>query len=184
MNSHNSLDVLLDYSLSLLDHAYEVIDRHSELDLGSYSESVGPHLRHVIEHYEALMSALRTEPMDIHSPLVDYDARAREPRFERDPYAAQMRRRGLQTCLQRLRGNGTTTFAQTVTVRSLIGHTGAIELFVQSTISRELIFLASHTVHHFALLEALARARGASFGANFGRAPATVANDRLTEKHG
>ena len=180
MNSDTPPNALLDYSLRLLGHAHEVIDRHEELGMGAYSESVGPHLRHVIEHYEAL---LRAATDHVHSSFVDYDGRRRDQQLECDPHVAQLRLRGVQTALQNLRGNGLTGLAQTVAVRVLIGNVGNIELSVQSNIARELIFLASHTVHHFALLEALAKSHGASFGVNFGRAPATMANDRSAEKH-
>jgi len=183
MTSGNSVNVLLEYSISLLERAYGVADQYGVLDFTSYSEVVGPHLRHVIEHYEALLFALRANTSETHSPFVDYDARARDQHLERDAHAAQMRLRDLQGHLQSLRCNRATKLDRVVTVRSLIGHVGHIELVTESTTARELAFLASHTVHHFALLEGLARAHGKSFGVNFGRAPATIANDRSEEKH-
>ena len=175
-------NALLDYSISLLDRAYEVADRCGELGLGTYSNSVGPHLRHVIEHYEALLLAHRINRAEAHSFFVDYDARPRDQSLEQDSHAARLRLRDLQTVLQSLRCNRSTTLDQVVTVRSLIGNAGQIELTTHSTLARELVFLASHTVHHFALLECLAKSRGKSFGVNFGRAPATVAHDRSQEK--
>ncbi len=182
MISGSLSNAILEYTMSLLDRAYEVADRFSALGLGSYSDIVGPHLRHVIEHYEALLPALRANDCATQLPLVDYDARARDHRLERDCAVAQRRLRVLQTSLQSLRSSIAPLLDRDVNVRFLIGHAGQTELTTQSTIARELIFLASHTVHHFALLEALATAHGKSFGVNFGRAPATVANDRLQDK--
>ena len=183
MISGNLPNALLEYTISLLDRAYEVADRYGELGLGSYCDVVGPHLRHVIEHYEALLPALRANNRAPQLPLVDYDARARDHRVERDCGVAQMRLRVLQTSLQNLRSSLAPLLDRVVNVRSLIGDAGQTELTTESTVARELTFLASHTVHHFALLEARAGAKGKSFGVNFGRAPATVAHDRMQEEH-
>ncbi len=174
-------NALLDYSINLLDLACEVTDRHSELGFDVYSEGVGPHLRHVIEHYEALLTAVQASNTEEAPPLVAYDARARDRHLERDSHVARLRLRDLQTGLQTLRRDRSGALDQVVIVRSLIGSAGQIEINTRSTLARELTFLASHTVHHFALLEGLASARGISFGINFGRAPATIANDQLQE---
>jgi hypothetical protein len=40
------------------------------------------------------------------------------------------------------------------------------------------VFVASHAVHHFALLHAYCLQQGIPIGENFGKAPATVANER------
>lgn len=181
MISSNVPHALLDYSISLLERAFDVADHYGELGFATYSEGIGPQLRHVIEHYEALLIALRANTSGTRSPYVDYDARARDQHLERDSHAAQLRLRELQIGLQSLRGNRLSALDRVVTVRSRAGHAGHIEIITQSTIGRELTFLASHTVHHFALLEALANAQGTSFGLNFGRAPATISNDRLHE---
>jgi hypothetical protein len=41
-------------------------------------------------------------------------------------------------------------------------------------VTRELQFLASHTVHHYALIAHLARDRGVGVAPEFGVAPATL----------
>ncbi len=48
----------------------------------------------------------------------------------------------------------------------------------RSSVGRELRFLASHTVHHYALIAALLRQRGVDPGESFGVAPATAAHWR------
>jgi hypothetical protein len=58
------------------------------------------------------------------------------------------------------------------------GEAGDMELTVPSTLGRELLFLSSHTVHHFALLGNYCKAAGVEMGADFGKAPATVAFER------
>ena len=47
-----------------------------------------------------------------------------------------------------------------------------------STIGRELVFLHSHTTHHFALIAFLLRAQGVTVPADFGLNPATVKHAR------
>ena len=43
-------------------------------------QAVGPHLRHCVDHFTLLLEGWR-------SGVVDYDARLRDPRLERDPRA-------------------------------------------------------------------------------------------------
>ncbi|MBP6670575.1 MAG: hypothetical protein KA180_14065, partial [Gemmatimonadales bacterium] len=50
-----------------------------------------------------------------------------------------------------------------------------------SSVKRELQFLVSHTVHHYALIKELLRREGFDPGAEFGVAPSTLqARDRET----
>lgn len=46
--------------------------------------------------------------------------------------------------------------------------------WVLSTLERELQFLASHTVHHYALIALTLRAQGVTVGTDFGMAPSTL----------
>jgi hypothetical protein len=46
----------------------------------------------------------------------------------------------------------------------------------RSTAARELQFLVSHTVHHYALIAFILRANGIDPGADFGVAPSTLAH--------
>jgi hypothetical protein len=50
---------------------------------------------------------------------------------------------------------------------------------VPTTLGRELLFLSSHTVHHFALVAQYCRAAGVEPEQDFGKAPATRAFERL-----
>jgi hypothetical protein len=46
-----------------------------------------------------------------------------------------------------------------------------------STLGRELLFVSSHTVHHFALVAHYCKTAGVDLGADFGKAPATMAHE-------
>jgi hypothetical protein len=48
------------------------------------------------------------------------------------------------------------------------------ECFMESSISRELQVLSSHTVHHFALIAMTLRMHGVEMDADFGMAPSTL----------
>lgn len=127
------------------------------------------HLRHVIEHYEALLNRAETG-------VVDYDRRPRDPCLERDPVLARARLHALQCSLAMATGPD---LRQPVAVRVLVGVDGDYALQVPSSIARELVFVASHAVHHYALLRRHCEEQGIALAPVFGRAPATVAHERL-----
>jgi hypothetical protein len=51
---------------------------------------------------------------------------------------------------------------------------GISDCFMDSSISRELQVLSSHTVHHFALIAMTLRMRGVELDSDFGMAPSTL----------
>ena len=51
---------------------------------------------------------------------------------------------------------------------------GVSESFMESSITRELQALSSHTVHHFALIAVTLRAHGVQMDPDFGMAPSTL----------
>ena len=51
---------------------------------------------------------------------------------------------------------------------------GISECFMDSSISRELQVLSSHTVHHFALIAMTLRMHGVELDSDFGMAPSTL----------
>src|SRR5262245_53174025 len=101
--------------------------------------SVGAHLRHTAEFVQAFVVGL--EP-----GLVDYDARARDERVERDPRRAVEVLRSL--CLE-LRRIERVPLERPLRVR-LEGSLVPGEQ--SSSLARELSFLVSHTIHHYALV--------------------------------
>lgn len=135
----------------------------------AYAAHVGPHLRHVIEHYEALLARAPDE-------LVDYDHRPRDRRVERMPDLAVRRFDGITGTLAALEGREP---GEAVSVGFTIGVDGADFCVSGSTLARELLFVASHAVHHYAILRPIAEAAGIALPAPFGKAPETVRHERL-----
>jgi hypothetical protein len=138
----------------------------------AFADYVGPHLRHVIEHYSALLTPLLTSEK---VPQIEYDARVRDRSIETSPNVARGRIRSLQGQLSALTDLQLHT---PVTVHLLGGAAGEAALAVPSTVARELMFVASHAVHHFALVARYCQQNAIATPVEFGMAPATIAHAR------
>ncbi|MDF3059094.1 MAG: hypothetical protein K0R17_3309 [Rariglobus sp.] len=126
-----------------------------------FNSSAGGHLRHVIEHYLSFLQGTDTGE-------IDYEARARDPLIENDPVHAAAQ---LEAIGERL--------AQLVADRTLLVRVESASLeetssWSMSTVVRELEFLLSHTVHHYALIAVICRLGGQAIPDNFGMAPSTL----------
>lgn len=156
------------FNQALLAQALALAALHETPGVPAYAKPVGAHLRHVIEHYEALL----TPEMD---GIVDYDARRRDAALEASPRLAQLRLIALQRRLEHV----ALDLQQPLTVRGLAGLGGEVAFALPSSLGRELVFVASHAVHHFALLVPHLRQHGLPLpGEGFGIAPATLAHAR------
>jgi hypothetical protein len=161
---------LLVHNQQMIDQALAVVGAHAAPTAPAFAGQVGAHLRHVVEHYEALVHGLRIG-------VVDYDGRARDRLLEASPALARDRLAALRHQL----GQWTPeTLDGPVRVLGLGGITGDFNFSVASSVGRELAFLAGHTVHHFALLAAHLQRHGVTMPAHFGKAPGTVANESTT----
>lgn len=172
-----SIDALWQYNLSLLTQTTAMIDA---LHAGAtpafqYAQAVGPHVRHILEHYQALIAHVESPK----SSAVDYDARDRDMQVQSQPDSTKARVRWVRERLEALSMRADLVLGTPLSTRLKTGDEGDVELTVPSTLGRELLFLSSHTVHHFALLGHYCKAAGVEMGADFGKAPATVAFERL-----
>lgn len=124
--------------------------------------SVGAHMRHVADFVQSFLR-------DLARGAVDYDRRERDERLERDPVRARahlLRLRDGVLELGRLDPRG----ALEVRAESaLVG-----QAWQPSSLARELVVLLSHTVHHYALIAVLLRARGIEPPPELGVAPSTL----------
>ena len=126
-----------------------------------YFSGIGAHLRHNIDHYHCFLSGAT-------SGRIDYDARNRDVRLERDRIVALELLRGAMADFSQL---GAEALDQAVEVKVDCGrHAG----WSRSTIRRELQFLLSHTVHHYAVIAMICHLNGHEPGAGFGVAPSTL----------
>jgi len=159
---------LVDQNQLLLDQARELLAGLTDDEYGSPQgehAGIGPHLRHCIDFYACFLR-------DRQSGRVDYDRREREPRLETDRSVALAELTRLSAGLEEL-ATAAPTGPLEVRVDVSPDEQGS-DAWSATSVGRELRFLVSHTVHHFALIAQILRARGVEPGKEFGVAPSTL----------
>jgi len=157
--------------IGVLEQGHALLER---LDDRLYAETaglhvqggVGTHLRHCLDFYQRLFAGLGTG-------RVDYNRRERDPLVARDRVWASAR---IEVLVDELRSLA----AVPGDTPLLVSPEDAAEagVWCASTFGRELQFLLSHTVHHYALIALILRLQGFEPGAEFGVAPSTLAHWR------
>lgn len=136
-------------------------ERYTQRTPACFNSTAGAHLRHVIEHYFSFFQGMQTGE-------IDYEARARDSLIETDPAYALAQLESVCDRLERLKD------AAVLHVRSE-SLPGKMEtVWCASSTLRELEFLLSHTVHHYALIGVICQLAGQSLPKNFGMAPSTL----------
>jgi uncharacterized damage-inducible protein DinB len=131
---------------------------------------VGSQFRHVLDHYLAFLDGWA-------AGRIDYDARGRNRETETDPARALRVAGWIVEELERIH---TEDGDRTVLVQMDSGGNDGVPDWRPSTVGRELQFLVSHTVHHYALMKLLLEDRGVATDAELGTAPSTAAYQRST----
>ena len=158
---------ILAANLALLEQGFELVERLPDAVYGGPPASgkpIGPHFRHVLEHYSCFLDGVAAR-------RIDYDARRREAELESSRAAARRRIAELVGGLTAFEGADLEAVAE---VRLECGVGGESEQWSRSTVRRELHFLLSHTVHHYALIGLLLERHGLTPGPEFGVAPSTL----------
>lgn len=135
----------------------------------AYESPIGAHLRHNIDHYHSFCQGLANGE-------IDYDHRCRDPRLERDLPLAISILRGVMADLSELDGED---LDRSVRVKMDCGDQSE---WSQSSLKRELQFLLSHTVHHYAIIAIVCRSEGHALPHTFGVAPSTLKFREAQEK--
>lgn len=128
-----------------------------------FSSCAGVHLRHIIDHFLALKN-------NEHG-VVDYNSRHRFCAIESNKEMALQAVNDIQGWLE---GLSSTLLYQQVIVVSEVSVNETVNCEVQSTFARELMFVSSHAVHHYAMLKLIANMQGVFLDSKFGLAPATL----------
>jgi uncharacterized damage-inducible protein DinB len=171
VKSPNPLFDAVDYAVSVLQQVEVIAEAAILAPQVNYGCEVGPHLRHVVEHFQQLMRGITLGS-------VNYDSREREVSLERDITVLRARLNDLIVALEALQPQD---LDATVEVLLLGRLDGSVQFSAPSTVLRELLFVTSHATHHYALLVNLLRAHGVALPVNFGKAPATAQHERPTE---
>jgi uncharacterized damage-inducible protein DinB len=126
------------------------------------SGSIGGHVRHLLDHVNALFPALAGR-------AVNYDTRCRGTDVEHRVDAALS---AIDDACQRLAQLTDEELGRSVSLSIAVSTTGS-SIETTSTFERELAFVVSHTVHHFAIIALLLREAGEEVPPRFGYAPTT-----------
>jgi len=126
--------------------------------------SAGAHIRHIIDHYLAIISGFENK-------LIDYDVRARGGEIESLPHLAVAKLNYIAQWLERLSEED---LALMVSLSTEVSFSDKNIQIVQTSIARELIFAGSHAVHHFAMIAQITLSQNKILPPAFGLAPATA----------
>lgn len=129
------------------------------------ANSIGGHLRHLLDHHEALLRGLE-------SGCIDYDSRDRNTACEHEPDAARRRIAELAAAFRQLEPAD-----ETRPLRILCENGTEME----TSLGRELDFVASHATHHLAIVALLASVHGIAVPAELGVAASTLRHRRDIE---
>ena len=145
-------------------------EQYARKPVGVVPSSIGGHVRHCLDHVEALLRGAG-------DGLLDYDRRERGTDVERSRTAAleTMRRQECQL-LSFPWPEGRHPLHLSVLVSP-----DAPPTVVVSSLDRELAFALSHTIHHGALIAVMAKLLGVPVPPDFGYAPSTLAHGRRAE---
>lgn len=155
---------LLATNIRWLQQALSLLGRMDEATFSSSPKGLAPHrvgghLRHVLEFYECFLQGLV-------AGRVDYDSRRRDETIERSRHSAAAK---ICMILRRLEG-----FSSLEEDRRLEVRMEGADVYLRSSVGRELQALSSHTIHHFALIATTLRVHGVEVDPDFGMSPSTL----------
>lgn len=175
----SSTKVFIEANVAMLKEGLSLLRK---LDDGNYNadcrpafrSTVGAHFRHLLEHYQCFLKSFE-------SGTVCYDSRARDGALEQNrAYAIEV----MEHLISQLDHLNTESSVLANTVSALYVNDQQSPETVESTLQREVLFLQSHTVHHYAMIAAMCRIHGIEVAENFGVAIATQvfeANNRCPD---
>jgi uncharacterized damage-inducible protein DinB len=140
-------------------------EQYRRKPVGVVSSNVGGHVRHCLDHVEALLAG-------VEEGEVNYDHRRRGTEVETNREAAlEVIRRQQRQLLAFPLHSERRPLRLSAMVSSCLPPTE-----VETTVGRELAFVLSHTVHHNALIAVMAQTLGIPVPERFGYAPSTIAH--------
>jgi len=165
---------LIEANIFFLDQAERLLVKVEDEQYGCsidafYGSTVGQHLRHCLDHYSSLLAGIA-------SARIDYDHRERLAELESCTEEAIAEVSRIRTGLRGL-------IEEDVPVGVLVKMDcgGGEDGWQPSTLGRELQFLVSHTVHHFAMIGGMCSCLDVKMEEGFGVAPSTLKYRELVE---
>ncbi len=134
-------------------------EQYMEVVQPVFDHAMGAHFRHNFDHYDCFLAGHA-------GGVIDYTARSRNPRVELCRHSALRESQRLRTSLHALQDTPDALY--------LLTDGGEDRVRTLTTAERELEFLLSHTVHHYAIVAVICRMQGLSVPSEFGVAPSTL----------
>jgi uncharacterized damage-inducible protein DinB len=140
-------------------------EQYAAKPVGVVSSNIGGHVRHSLDHVDALLATVERGELD-------YDQRRRGTDVETSRAAAlAVIARQEQALL------AFPPFSERRRLRlTMIVSSAQSPAVVETTVGRELGFVLSHTIHHNALIAVMTKALGVAAPERFGYAPSTLAH--------
>ena len=155
----------------ILNNLEEIVGMITKLDDRSYrlklevlsGSSIGAHVRHILEFYLCLFNSKD-------ATVVCYDDRKRDGRIETDKFFALETVEEIKSFLNKI------VLDKTLLLKSNMSTLENKELFLETSVFRELAYAFEHSVHHQALIKIGIRELGFEhvLGKTFGIAPSTI----------
>ena len=139
-------------------------EQYNEVVIPLFISSAGAHMRHILDHYLAIMNGLE-------NGLIDYDKRSRGGTVESDPAMALDLISKIESFLLSL---SSVQLSNTIQLSTEVCVEKKLVEIVDTTLARELVFAGSHSIHHFAMIEQISKAQKLPTPEQFGIAPATA----------
>lgn len=152
--------------LDAIDQTISLIEGATEFDLVRRTapfSSVAAHFRHSFEHFECFINGVELG-------VIDYDARGRSSRLEESVTALKSALDGIQEALRML---CVCDLDRDLEIKQS-PCAGVAGEPLRSTMRRELVFLASHQLHHLALAKLTLALAGVATDPRLGVAWSTV----------
>ena len=137
-----------------------------------FTGTLGGHVRHNLDHYLNFLDGLD-------GGEIDYESRQRDHSIESNRQCAIERCHEICSQLANLSDSGRD---KELRVRLEGEDPDDRTRWADSSISRELEFLLSHTIHHYALASIMCRLLGVNLSRDFGFAPSTLRYRRNESK--
>jgi len=163
-NMSNSYSAIVSQAIDLLDGLS--VNAYQRALPPQFPSSIGTHIRHVIDHFTALREGIA-------GAHIDYNVRMRFNDVELFPETAIARLEDIRNWLDDI---NTDEFDTSVKVTSEIDLSRKHSTSSSSTLGRELVFVSSHAIHHYALIRVMCSLQNKSLPEFFGYAPATISH--------
>lgn len=153
---------IIDQGISYLESVSK--ENYTTIVSPNFISSAGSHIRHIIDHYQAIIAGVNNE-------LIDYDIRLRGSDVELSPTLAIEK---LQQIAEWVKSQTEEMLNKHIMLSTEVSVTNKLIQQVPTSVARELVFAGSHAVHHYAMIAQISLAQKNAQPQLFGLAPATA----------